>query len=249
MNNVFKLILVFLIAMAVGFGTVILTKRSSGKDKQEYQITEKIETEVPPATNDEQKSSDEDGISEVIEVKEAPVAPVLVTNQTKVELYVGKSSYYYRVRGIKVSDESENIRFTLTDSFGHEYTSENGKFDHVEANSAGTYTVIAHNASTGLSSEPVIIKGFQTIKPVANRLTTSELTSIIMTGDYDGSKSMLAGKLAKHISIKCTNSEYSYNTIQEVFISVGLENWSVSVTSIDYNCLGQVTSIKLSAQK
>lgn len=247
MNNTIKLILVFLLAVILGFGVVIIVKKSNGEDTHPP-------TDYPgsngPVKIDTTNVADTTFVG--LKPKEEPIAPdapQLLTNRIRVQLYVGKTSYYYTVKGIQVSEESEDITYTLTDSFGHEYTSDNGEFTHVDANNAGTYTIVAEDAVTGLSSEPEIITGFKVVNPVASPLTASELTNLIMTGDYEGNEPQLKGKLAKSLSVKCLTPDYSYNTIQEVFISVLLENWTITVTSLEYNCLRQVTRINLSAQK
>ena len=255
MKNTIKLILAFLLAVIVGFGVVILVKKSNEKDKQITDMMTEVtkELENPEVINEDVIIvSVPTDIENKIIVPTAPItlfAPELVTDNIRVELYVGNTSYYYIVKGIKVRGESEGIVYTLTDSFGHEYTSDNGKFTHVAANSTGTYTVVAKNTVTGLFSDPEIITGFKVVNPVANPLTVSGLTSIIMTGDYEGNYSQLEGKLAKSISVKCSNSDYTANTIQEVFMTVLLENWIITVTSLEYNCLKQVIRINLSAHK
>lgn len=245
MNNTIKLILVFFLAVVVGFGVVILIKKPNGEDAPPVlpPIIETDTVQVPGPT-----PVPFDSVTKV-DIPITPVAPKLVTNKVWVALYVGKISYSYTVSGIKVNVDSGNIIYTLADSFGHKYTSNDGKFTNVKANSTGTYTVVAEDTATGLSSEPKFITGFKEIVPIASPLTASELTNMIITGDYDGNKSKLNGKLAKSLSVKCSNPDYTANTIQEVFMSVLLENWIITITSLEYNCLKQVTRINLSAHK
>lgn len=258
MNNKIKFILVFILAAVVGFGVVMLVKQSSEEGKHESPITPpsigsatvggETEKEKPDSMQSADTIVSFDVEEEVEELK--PIAPELKTDQIRVRLYVGNSSYYYTVKGIGVSAESEGIVYTLTDVFGHEYTSDTGSFTQVSANATGTYTLVVHDTATGLLSEPKTIGGFNIIPPVANPLTATELTNIISTGDYDGNSHLLDGRLAKSFKISCSNSNYPItNTIQEVFMSVDLDNWIIIVTSIDYNCLGQVTRINLNAQK
>lgn len=257
MNNKIKFILVFILAAVVGFGVVMLVKQSSEEGKHESPITPpsigsatvggETEKEKPDSMQSADTIVSFDVEEEVEELK--PIAPELKTDQIRVRLYVGKSSYYYTVKGIGVSAESEGIVYTLTDAFGHEYTSDTGSFTQVSANATGTYTLVVHDTATGLLSEPKTIGGFNIIPPVANPLSASELTELIKTGDYDGNKSLIEGRLANSQKIKCSNSNYTANTIQEVFMSVYLENWIITVASLDYNCLGQVTCINLNAQK
>ena len=145
MNSKIKFIVVFFLAAAVGFGVVLIVKQLGGKDGQES---------VTPSTEIIKIGEPEKVEIEIIqdtfkivppiefEVIKNPIAPELVTSNVRVKLYVGKTSYYYTVKGIKLREVSENIMYTLTDSFGHKYTSGNGEFTRVDANGTGTYTVV-----------------------------------------------------------------------------------------------------------
>ena len=266
MNKIIKFILVFVLAGAVGFGSVILVKKYIRKDTVKMALVEDVkevpevgDSDIVSGANGEKKSANieltpEDSTTVLSSDKKTirgfeksePTSPILLVEDVKVVPEVGD---YYSVSGAKVKENSENIEFTLEDAFGHKYTSANGSFNHVEANETGEYNLVARDTNTGLSSDTKTIRGFNKKQPVANPLTEFELTEIIMTGDYDGNKSKLAGKLAKSISIKCSNSDYKPNTIQEVCMSVGLEGWNVKVVTLDYNVLSQVTKIYLEAQQ
>lgn len=253
MKNTIKIILAFILAALIGFGVVYLIKTQVKRSQERKEvISGERTTELPVDTSAVSNSSGSIS-SDPVESTDLqivpPEPPMLVTSGTRVTLYVGQNAYYYIVSGLKVKGNSNGIIYTLKDQFGHSYTSQNGSFPRVEANSAGSYTIIAKDSETDLSSDPKIIQGFNMVEPVANKLTSTELTEMIATGDYDKYSNKLDGRIAKKVSIHCTNSEYSRSTLAEVFMSVGLENWIVSVTSLNYNCLGQVSGINLSATK
>lgn len=251
MKRTIKIVLAFVLAVLVGFGVVYFLKMQS-REKESVSGSETT-TQLPATSTPGARviTSEENSTlaSELVEDTANPVAPELVVSSARVSLSVGRTSYFYTVSGIRVNGNSEGITYTMTDSFGHRYTSNNGTFNKVEPNSTGAYTVIAQDSTSGMSSETKTIRGFNTVEPVQNKLTASDLTSMISTGDYDGNKPKLDGKLAKKVSIYSSSSDYSRSTIQEVFMSAGLEGWDVTVTSLEYNCLGQVMGVNLNAKK
>lgn len=253
MKNTIKIILAFILAALIGFGVVYLIKTQGNRSTGGKGVgAVGNPTPISPVDISDVSNSPDGTSSDLVEgtdLQIVPEPPVLVTSGTRVILSVGQNAYYYIVSGLKVKGNSNGIIYTLKDQFGHSYTSQNGSFPRVEANSAGSYTIIAKDSETDLSSEPKTIQGFNMVEPVANKLTSTELTEMIATGDYDKYSNKLDGRIAKKVSIHCTNSEYSRSTLAEVFMSVGLENWRVSVTSLNYNCLGQVSGINLSATK
>lgn len=179
------------------------------------------------------------------------VAPELVKSSIYVHLSVGRRSYYYTVSGVRVSEGSDSIVYELSDDYGHLYTSEDGTFKKVLANETGIYRVTAKDNKTGLVSESHEISGINIQTEIENKLTASELTDFLRTGDYDREdiKSRLTETLSKSVKIACTDDDYKANTIQEVFMSVNLESWKVTVTSLEYDYLGKVIVINISTER
>ena len=261
MKRAIKIIIAFIVAAFVGFGIVYLIKTQSsksGSNKSVESTTSVTGSNMPskvPVSDDsnslvskqEQPSVSSSGLVESIPPQEAPVINI---SAARVVLSVGKNTYYYTVSGIKSSGSSDGTTYKLSDSFGHTYTSNNGTFNRVVANNTGIYSVVAQDSSTGLSSEAKAINGFNIVDPIKNKLSASELSSLIATGDYNQDViNKLSGRMAKKVSINCDNSSFGRNTLAEVFMAVGLEGWNVTVSSLDYNCLGQVDVINLSATK
>ena len=251
MKNQLKVALAFVGAVAVGFVVMLLIKTYGQNSIFSFfnkRSTNTFEVHDTPSKDDVVTGQEEKILDIVNETNSFQASPELNVSDVRIRLVVGKNEYYYIVSGINAGDDANEISFTLSDDYGHIYTSIDGSFPNVAANKAGTYSAVATSAS-GLSSDAKLLKGFNIVQPVANRLTAGDLSSLFATGDYDGCKTLLEGKLAKNVVIKCTDTEYKCNTIPEVFMSVGLENWAVIVTSVEYNCLGQVSCIRLSVQK
>lgn len=175
--------------------------------------------------------------------------PVVDISKAKVRLTVGKTAYYYVVTGLDAKKVSESVQYVLANNRGRKYTSRDGKFEEVEACEDGTYSVFVQDLETGLKSEEKELSGFKIVPPVQNRLTAPELERLINTGDYDGCKNRLSGKLAGSVKIVSSGNDFVKSTLQEVFMAVGLEHWKVEVTAVGYNCLGQVMEVKLKARK
>ena len=261
MNNSLKIILVFLIAAMAGFGGGYVYKVSTGDSRrsQDYDYESGFGSVSLPRSGTD--SASEQHIQTVpadvaeplatvpeLSVSRAPV-PELNVSRAKVTLAVVQDAYYYVVSGVRAETASDNLSYTLSDAYGHIYTSPNGKFPRVDANSSGTYSIVVTDLNSNMSSEPRQLRGFKIVNKVTDKLTASKLTEMIGSGDYDTQQKYLAGKLASNLKISCANEEYNRPTIQEVFLSVGLDGWTVTVTSVGYNYLGQVSSINLNASK
>ena len=248
MKSNIKIALVFFLAFFVGFISVYVIKNRD-------LIADFITYEILNQGNDEpiiSKTVMPDDNQDVNIPPLAPQAPQvnqleLVVSKSPVALVVKKSEYYYKVKTIKVKGISTGVIYTLSDDFGHVYTSENGNFNNikVQPNSSATYKLVATYALTGARSETVL-KGFYVKTPISNKLTANELTAMIASGDYNDSK--LKGK-TRGVSISCSNPEFKPLTIAEACSKVLLEGWKVNVTSVNYNCLNEVTNISLSARK
>ena len=179
------------------------------------------------------------------------VAPELNLSSVYVRLSVGRTSYHYAVYGLKVNGDSGSLMYELSDDYGHSYTSKDGRFNKVSANETGVYRITVRNTETDLKSEAYEISGFDMQSEIGNRLTETELTDFLKNGDYDREdvKSRLSETLTKSVKVVCDNADYNANTIQEVFMSVNLESWKVTVTSLEYDCLGRVRVINISASR
>lgn len=265
MNNTVKIILTFVLAAFVGFGGGYAYKVLT-KDKVSYAdegygyggsgggTLPKSSNTVPSMGNGGSHNSLEPKSDAVTGNEPGLIEPTpsleLNVSRARVSLTVGKDAYYYAVSGIQTDSPSDNLSYTLSDAYGHSYTSSDGYFSRVEANDAGTYSVTVKDLNTHRTSEPRQIQGFGKVAEISDKLTASDLTAMIGTGDYDGHKGQLTGKIVNDVRITCSNSEYgNRSTIQEVFMSVGLEDWTVSVTSVEYNCIGQVYSMNLNVSK
>lgn len=237
MKTYIKLLLVFIVAMLIGFGIMALVRNNGPKKGEEPDPIDHHDTVLVDHNAD---STD----------MEKPVVekPVVDVNSVRVNLIVEKAKYYYSVRGVKCSVNAEGIEYVLSDEYGHTYISVDGRFPNVAPNANGQYVVVARYTDSGIESFPQIIRGFYVQNPISDKLTAEELTGLIATGDYDGNKASMDGRVADNVKINSTDPEYVCNTLAEVFMSVGLEGWTVSVISVEYNCLNKVIGVTLSAQ-
>lgn len=236
MKTPHKLIIVYLASAVVGAG-VYCTYRMLTRGNQpvakvieqagemdDHVIAAPVETPVKPAP-----------------APQNPPLAALISN-AKVKLVVDKNSYWYNVTGLRSNNEaSERLQYVLRDKDGHTYESGTGKFTKVSANTSGKYTVVIRDLDSGLESTPKTIGGFGIQTPVT-RISAAELEKFINTGDYDGCKDKLSGKLSDKPEIKGTKR----GTIQELFMAVNLEGRKVSVSSLEYDCLGRIMSIVVS---
>lgn len=239
MKTPHKIIIVYLASAVVGAG-VYYAYRMLTKGKPASKPVAEVSTNSAPINE-----------PVIVEPAEVPVEPVPVpqnpplaalTSNAKVKLVVGKESYWYNVTGLRSNNEaSANIEYVLKDGDGHIYASRDGRFTKVSANASGEYTVVIRDLDNGLESKSKTIGGFVGQTPVT-RLSTAELEKLINTGDYDGCKAKLSGKLSDKPEIKGTGR----STIQELFMAVNLEGRKVSVVSLEYDCLGRITSIVVS---
>lgn len=243
MKTSVKIVSVFVLATLVGAGATYLIKSMQPKK------TPVIMGGATLPGGHEIASESKSVAAPINESEVVATVPVLVTTKVRVSPNIGRLSYYYSASGFSVEGETEGITYVMTDNEGHSYSSEDGVFPQIVANSSGVYTVIARNNATGLESEPKTVGGFNELKPITNQLTAAELTQLIQTGDYDGCRSRLDGKVREKVTVRCSNPEYKYNTLQEVFLSVGLDNWEVKVSSVDYDCLNRVMAINFVATK
>ena len=275
MNNGIKLLLVFLLSFAVGFGGVFAIKTLKEK-KEDKTTVSRVgstggggsmgggstiggggslgggSTTTGSTSGGEVKKTEE-------ETKVVPAIPQrtisLDVKKARVNLAVGSTSYHYTVKGVQAKDDETGavltdaeVRFFLEDDYGHAYSSTTGQFDTVAPNQTGTYRIYAQDLTTQLKTQPSTITGCVVKTPI-QKLTASELTTIFNTGDKEGNEYKLKGKFAPSVKIVSLTSGFSPKSYQEVFIAVGLEGWNVTVTSLDYDCLGQITKITLRAEQ
>lgn len=175
--------------------------------------------------------------------------------RVKVNLAVGSTSYHYTVKGIQAKDAESGdvltetqVRFYLEDGNGHSYQSTDGTFNDVAPTSGGSYRIYAQDITTNKKTGAETINGF-VIKTPIDRLSASELTSIFNTGDYASNSARLKSKCAPSVRIVNQTAGLAPNTYQEVFMAVDLEGWQVTVTALDYDCLGQITRITLRGEQ
>ena len=243
MKTSVRIVFVFVLASLAGAGVTFLIKNTHHK-------TAPVVVGGATLPTGHEIVSTSESLGETISEPEVVVtAPVLDITKVRISPNIGRSSYYYSASGFSVEEETEGVTYVMTDNQGHTYSSEDGIFPQVEANNTGVYTVVAIVNATGKESEPKTIGGFNELKPIDNQLMATELTQLIQTGDYDGCRSRLDGKVRDKVAVRCSNADYQYNTLQEVFLSVGLDNWNVRVSSLDYDCLNRVISINLVATK
>lgn len=273
MNNGIKLTLAFVLSVAVGFGAMYgarhlvsgfsarFSKVSAGDYSGRFSegsggiggsindITSNREGNVPsplPKTD----SLNEHGI-----FSSSDIRPVLDVSKIKVRLAVGDTSYHYTVSGVIVSasdGETDyvdgDLQYLLADKYNHRYESNDGQFNAVEPNSDGIYSLKVLDKKHRMAQDEVEIKGFTVRNPVT-KLTASELSRLFNTGDYSGSKSAMNGKFAPNVAVISSTDGFSPMSYMEVFTLVDLEGWSVTVTSLRYDCLNQITRIYLRANK
>jgi hypothetical protein len=251
MNTNLKLLLLFLLSAVLGFGCMMLVvnlndKKGGGTTGEivESKITTDIGGEsIQGKTVEVDTTGDE--LSPVVPVIE--IQPPVITSVGRPKLVVGMTEYFYNLSGVKLENTEGSFEYTLSDGL-NQYTSATGKFTRVKANQSGTYNLTVTDLDAGLTSEVKVVKGFVIKTPIANKLKATELTAMIATADWDGSKPSLDGRMADTVKIQCSNPDYATSTIQEVFMSV-MEGWTVTVTSMQYDCLGRLSKVQINASK
>lgn len=128
--------------------------------------------------------------------------------------------------------------YTLSDAYGHTYTSADGKFSKVVANAEGTYELVVFSAEENAKSKPITVTGFK-VRSKINKLTTAAATAAVRKGDYAKNKGAITSKMAKSCKIYRAGR---LTTLQEIFISADMGN-APSAKNIQYNYLGQATRI------
>ena len=254
-----KSLLNFIVSALVGFGAIYLIRNYDVLiESFNYLINskEEVKEEVKEDDDKDRDKIDKESIMDTTAIDKGKVLPVAVAPELNlssvyVRLSVGRTSYHYAVYGLKVNGDSGSLMYELSDDYGHSYTSKDGRFNKVSANETGVYRITVRNTETDLKSEAYEISGFDMQSEIGNRLTETELTDFLKNGDYDREdvKSRLSETLTKSVKVVCDNADYNANTIQEVFMSVNLESWKVTVTSLEYDCLGRVRVINISASR
>ncbi len=245
MKTSIKIVLTFFPAVIVGYGAMVLHNR----DNKENPSQSKLSLEEPNhiRLSDTSATIINDTITSTTVSLPIP-KPVVNTSKVQVSLVVGYVSYSYSVRGIKVEGEGGNYLYTLYDDV-NKYTSEDGTFRKVQANTTGSYFLTVENVDNRIVSEPIELKGFNKQIPIENKVSARELTEMIGTGDWDGNRVKLQGRMRNQITINCSDPEFEKKTIQEVFMAVLLEGWLVEVTDVSYDSLGKLYAITLKASK
>ena len=253
-----KSLLNFIVSALVGFGAIYLIRNYDVLIESFNSLINSKEEVKEDDDKDRDKIDkiDKESIMDTTAIDKGKVLPVAVAPELNlssvyVRLSVGRTSYHYAVYGLKVNGDSGSLMYELSDDYGHSYTSKDGRFNKVSANETGVYRITVRNTETDLKSEAYEISGFDMQSEIGNRLTETELTDFLKNGDYDREdvKSRLSETLTKSVKVVCDNADYNANTIQEVFMSVNLESWKVTVTSLEYDCLGRVRVINISASR
>ena len=254
-----KSVLNFIVSALVGFGAIYLIRNYDvliESFNSLFNSKEEVKEEVKEDDDKDRDKIDKESIMDTMAIDKGKVLPVAVAPELNlssvyVRLSVGRTSYHYAVYGLKVNGDSGSLMYELSDDYGHSYTSKGGRFNKVSANETGVYRITVRNTETDLKSEAYEISGFDMQPEIGNRLTETELTDFLKNGDYDREdvKSRLSETLTKSVKVVCDNADYNANTIQEVFMSVNLESWKVTVTSLEYDCLGRVIVINISASR
>lgn len=220
------------------------TLREAATGVPGVQLTEADPSETASSTEDISKTEAEVEITESVTYSE----PVVNVSNVRVKAVVKQTEYYYSVTKLTASADGQ-IEYALEDNEGHSYTSSNGIFNKVAANNTGEYTVKVHDVDHNLVSAPKSIRGFSRLKPISNKLTAAELNSLFATGDYDGNRSSLQGRMAEEVTIINTSGNLNCPTYYEIFTAINLEGWTVSVESLGYDCLNRVSKIVINASK
>ena len=128
--------------------------------------------------------------------------------------------------------------YTLSDGYGHTYTSDDGKFKGVEANADGSYNLVVFDPKNNAKSQPIIVTGFE-VKKKITKITLAKVTEYVRTGDYEKYGKKIEYKMAPGCKIYKSGVKTS---LQNIFISGNMGNLPTA-KSIKYNYLNKATQI------
>ena len=207
---------IFILSIGLGlFGPVAYEK-----------IKELIKTEQP--------EGNDGGGGEVLPPSELNVT--LIKKKYNPKLVVTEIDYSYKFEA-SVTPKG-TYTYTLSDGYGHTYTSDDGKFKGVEANADGSYNLVVFDPKNNAKSQPITVTGFK-VKKKITKITTSYVTATVRKGDFAKNGSKIKSKMASGCKIYRSGG---LTTLQEIFISADMGN-SPTAKSIKYNYLNQVTRI------
>ncbi|MBR4827007.1 MAG: hypothetical protein IKZ91_03890 [Bacteroidales bacterium] len=258
MKSFILYLLSFLIAGALGFGGVYAGKQLFGGKEvtpvvKSLSDLEKVSllTQDNSAAEDYTKEEDsyvdkaEDVAAEepVREIEPAPAAEA-VFEIASAGKPVAVSEGMFKLSGIRVNGGSGDYKYVLSDKEGHKYESYNGTFGAVAANTNGYYGLKAVDMVTGKETNAKTVSGFKYIKPV-EKLSAAEIAEIINSGSSDRLKPV-SDRISKNV--KVSSNEPDVKTLNSALMRVNMDNMRASVSNVQYDATGHVTSLTITLQ-
>lgn len=252
-KNVVVYVVVFLAALALGFGMVAMLKPSS---KPEPKQSAKTAAKRPTRPSASEPVSIKDKVLKEIaesdpqslipaETQPEPEVQSLPQEEAKPELelsvtyagvvYNGNS---FRLSGYKVLGTEEPMLIVLKDvESGKSYTDTGGKIDNIAHNLSGNYTLELRDQNSALvQSRSISVK-----KP---QMSATELTGIIAEcdGDTERGKSTVSGAFASYAncSVVCNGKKSSMRAL----FSCRNEGVNVTVTKLVYSLNGKIIKVE-----
>jgi len=258
MRNFIIYLLSFLVSIGIGFALMHFVIKPMLVQKEEPVAV--VDTR-PVAQNTPSEPAVEENVLEDeasdLDAEEEPEAKEIVPETVKVEEDVfelditslkkpATGEGVYKVYGMKTKGAKGSVKYTLTDleDRANVYnTDSNGVFTDVKANSKGQFQLAAKDLSTGNVAKKTIY-GIKYVKPV-DKLSAGDIEKILNSGNSSNLQPV-SDRFAANVKVRCNLSEVT--TMRAAFTRVNMDDMKATVTDVQYDGTGHVTSITLTLQ-